>query len=185
MHSARASVFEDSRSPSWAASIAGETGTTFLRLLLLDLRDTGCLNIGVQTHRPRRQRSISRVGHGSRCAWPLATAARRPWIGLDLIAYERSPYQELSPDAPTTPRRTGVHGVEHGIERLRVSYLSLNPSAAPVKFYAGDLWRYATNVRERLSEQAGARSRRPGRGRAKVRERFVKRPTCACRADAR
>jgi hypothetical protein len=46
-------------------------------------------------------------------------AARNELIGLDLIAYERPLYQVLSLDAPTTPRRTGVHGVEHGIDQLR------------------------------------------------------------------
>ena len=46
-------------------------------------------------------------------------AARNELIGLDLIAYERPLYQVLSLDAPTTPRRTGVHGVEHGIAQLR------------------------------------------------------------------
>jgi hypothetical protein len=46
-------------------------------------------------------------------------AARNELIALDLIAYERPLYQVLSLDAPTTPRRTGVHGVEHGIAQLR------------------------------------------------------------------
>jgi hypothetical protein len=50
---------------------------------------------------------------------PRLVAARNELIGLDLIAYERPLYQVLSLDAPTTPRRTGVHGVEHGIDQLR------------------------------------------------------------------
>jgi hypothetical protein len=46
-------------------------------------------------------------------------AARAELIRLDLIAYERPLYQVLSLDAPTTPRRSGVHGVDEGLAQLR------------------------------------------------------------------
>ena len=50
---------------------------------------------------------------------PRLVAARAELIGLDLIAYERPLYQVLSLDTPTTPRRSGVHGIEHGLAQLR------------------------------------------------------------------
>jgi hypothetical protein len=50
---------------------------------------------------------------------PRLAAARAELIGLDLIAYERPLYQVLSLDVPTPPRRSGVHGVEHGLAQLR------------------------------------------------------------------
>jgi hypothetical protein len=50
---------------------------------------------------------------------PRLVAARAELIGLDLIAYERPLYQVLSLDVPTTPRVTGVRGVEQGLAQLR------------------------------------------------------------------
>jgi len=53
---------------------------------------------------------------------PRLAAARNELIGLDLIAYQRPLYQVLSLDAPTTPRRSGVHGVEEGLAQLRARF---------------------------------------------------------------
>jgi hypothetical protein len=50
---------------------------------------------------------------------PRLVAARAELIGLDLIAYERPLYQLLSLDVQTAPRRSGVHGVGHGLAQLR------------------------------------------------------------------
>jgi hypothetical protein len=64
------------------------------------------------------------TGLGRLLSMPAArlAAARNELIGLDLIAYERPLYQVLSLDAPTTPRRSGVHGVGEGLAQLRARF---------------------------------------------------------------
>ena len=42
-------------------------------------------------------------------------------IRLDLIGYERPLYQVLSLDPPASPRRPGMHSVEHGLAQLRAT----------------------------------------------------------------
>ena len=47
--------------------------------------------------------------------------ARADLIRLDLIGYERPLYQVLSLDPPASPRRPGMHSVEHGLAQLRAT----------------------------------------------------------------